>query len=62
MSNENLVNITPAPILPGLQRLHDGMIGLAKVLSGVFARRRITAPDVTANQAQPQTDPSSPSL
>ena len=62
MSNENLVNITPAPILPGLQRLHDGMKYLVIVLGGVFARRRIAAPDVTANQAQPQTNPSSSSL
>jgi hypothetical protein len=61
-SHEGFVDIAPPPILPGLQRLYDGMPGLVEVLSGVLAGRRITTSDETTRQAQAQADPALPDL
>jgi hypothetical protein len=47
----DLVNIAPAPILPGLEGTHDGMAGAMEVFGGVFAGRLIATADVAALQA-----------
>jgi len=33
---EDFVHIAPAPVFARLERLHDGMLGLVKVLGGVL--------------------------
>jgi hypothetical protein len=52
-----LVDVTPAPSLAGLDRLHDRVLGAVEVLGGVFVFRRIAATDMAALQAQPQVHP-----
>jgi hypothetical protein len=34
-SEENLVDVTPSPVLPGLERSDDWMVGGLKMLRGV---------------------------
>jgi hypothetical protein len=33
---EHFIDVAPAPILAGLKRFHDRMLGLVKVFGGVF--------------------------
>src|SRR5712692_2519262 len=56
-SDENLIDIAPAPVLPGLEGSDDGVPGGAEVLGRVLVRRRIATPDVAALAAEPQMDP-----
>jgi hypothetical protein len=52
-----LVNIAPAPIFSGLERLDDRVLGFMKVLGGVLVFGRIAAADVAAFQTQAQVHP-----
>jgi hypothetical protein len=54
---KNFVHVAPLPILPRLKRLHDGVLGLVKMLGSVLVLRRVTASDVSANQALPEMHP-----
>jgi len=49
--------ITPAPILPRLQRLNDGVAGFVVVFGGVFVGGAVAAADVAAGEAEAQIDP-----
>jgi hypothetical protein len=53
-----LVHITPAPFLTRLNGLHDGMLGLAKVLGGMPVLGRVAATNMTADQTFSQVHPS----
>ncbi len=44
------VNVTPAPVLSGLEGLDDWMAGCVKMFSGVTIGRRIATADVTAGE------------
>jgi hypothetical protein len=52
-----LIDITPAPILTWLKRLDDGVLGVVKVLGGVFILRRIAATHMAALRAKAEVDP-----
>src|SRR6478735_8659689 len=52
-----LVDITPAPVLAGLEGLHDRVPDRMSMRPGVPHRRRIAAAHVPAGQAQPQVYP-----
>jgi hypothetical protein len=54
---EGFVDVAPAPVLTRFERLHDGVLGLVKVLGRVLVLGRITAADVATDQALPQMDP-----
>jgi hypothetical protein len=54
---KDFVHIAPAPILAGLERLDQGVLGLVEVFRGVFVFRRIATADVPAYQAFPKMDP-----
>jgi hypothetical protein len=57
LGQKHFVHVTPAPVLSGFKGLHNGMLGLMKVLGGVFIFGRVTAPDVTADETFPQVNP-----
>src|SRR6266540_2917829 len=59
-SDEGLVDIAPAPVLAGLERLHDGVPVGVRVPAGVPVRRGVAAANVPAGQAQPQVYPPRP--
>jgi hypothetical protein len=51
------VDVTPAPILPGLNRSHDGMLARMEVLGSMLIFGRIATADVPATQAQAKVHP-----
>jgi hypothetical protein len=53
----DFVDVTPTPILPRLDRPHDGMLGRVKVFRGMFILGRIATTDVPATQAQTKMHP-----
>jgi hypothetical protein len=57
LSQKHLVYVAPAPVLPGLEGLHDGMFGPMKVLGGVFVLGRVTAADLAADETFSEMDP-----
>ena len=54
---EELIYVTPAPILARLEAPDDRMLGRMEVLGGVPAGRIVAAPDVTALLAQAEVNP-----
>ena len=52
-----LVDVAPAPILPGLERSHDRMFGRMIMLGGVLVLRIVAAADVPAGPAQAKMHP-----
>ena len=56
-SDKRLVDVAPTPIFSRFKRLYNGMICMVEVLGSVFARRRITAADMAALQAEAQVNP-----
>jgi hypothetical protein len=54
---EYFVDVTPAPVLSGLERLHHRMCGLMKMLGGVLVLRRVTTANVTTLEAQTKVHP-----
>src|SRR5262249_59160652 len=52
-----LIYEAPAPRLPRLDRAHDRVGGGVKVRGGVLVRRRVTAPDVSADHADAEMHP-----
>lgn len=57
MLHVELVRITPRPVLVRLEAPNNGVPTLLEVLSGVLARRTITAAYVTARQAKAELNP-----
>src|SRR5882757_3903479 len=51
------VRIAPAPVFPGLKRLHNRMFDMPIVLAGMFVLGRIAAADVSAGKAEAKVDP-----
>jgi hypothetical protein len=49
--NQRLVHLAPTPILAGLKRLDDRMLGRVEMLSRMSIWRRIAAADMSAGQA-----------
>jgi hypothetical protein len=45
----HLINIAPAPVLTGLERLDNGMLGGMKMLRGMRILGRITAANMTTD-------------
>src|SRR4051794_25193183 len=54
-----LVGVAPAPVLSLLKAADNGVMRTIEVLGGVLIRRRVTAADVAAGEAQSQVDPPS---
>ena len=50
---EHLVNIAPLPAFAGLERAHDGMLGLMEMLGGVGVLRGVAAAYVPADETFP---------
>src|SRR5581483_12359994 len=57
VSQDDLVDVAPGPLLPGLERAHDGMAGAVEVRRSVPVRRGVAAADVSARQAESQVHP-----
>lgn len=55
----DLVGVTPAPALAGLERPDDRMPGLAEMGGGVLVRRAVAAADMTAGHAEAKMHPRS---
>ena len=53
----HLVDIAPAPVLPGLERFHDGMTRQPEMGGGVLVLRAVTTAHVPAGHAQPEVEP-----
>src|SRR6266542_5990011 len=52
-----VVLVAPAPLLAGLDRTHDRMLGVVEVLGGVRVLGVVATADVTALHAQPEVHP-----
>src|ERR687885_2140760 len=57
---EDLVHVAPPPILAGLERLDDRVVGSVKVPGGVFVRRVVATPHVPTDLAEAQMHPGVP--
>jgi hypothetical protein len=57
LGQKHFLHVAPAPFLSRFKGLHNGMLGLVKVLGGVFIFGRVTATDVTADETFPQVNP-----
>jgi hypothetical protein len=55
--HEQLVDIAPAPVLPGLEGLDDGVTGTVEVPSSVLVLGLIAAPDMPTGHAETQVYP-----
>jgi hypothetical protein len=54
---EELIHVTPAPVLAGLETPYDRVVRRVEVLGGVASGRVVAAPDVAALLAQAKVDP-----
>ena len=54
---EELVNITPPPVLPWLERLNNRMTGCMEMLGGVLILRIVAAADMPTFEADAQVHP-----
>ncbi len=50
----NLVDETPAPVLPRLGGLHDGVTGRVEMLRGMLILGGVATADVAARQTEPE--------
>src|SRR5271166_5090337 len=53
----DLIDITPDPGFSGLNRAHERMLGVVKVLGGVLVLGRVTTAHLPADEAHAQVDP-----
>jgi hypothetical protein len=60
--HEDLIDITPCPILAGLETLHDRMLCMLKVLGRVLAGGLVAAADMPTEEAEPKMHPPAMSL
>jgi hypothetical protein len=56
-SDENLVDVAPAPVLVGLGALDQGMVRDFEVLARVLVLGRVTATHMAAGKTHPQVNP-----
>jgi len=59
-SSERLVDVAPAPILTGLERLNDRVSGDMEMVSSVSVRRRIATTNMSACQTYSKMYPNTP--
>jgi hypothetical protein len=57
LRQKHFVHVTPAPVLSRFKGSHDRMLGLVEVLGRVLVFGRVTAADMTADEAFSQVDP-----
>jgi hypothetical protein len=57
LSEHYFVNVAPAPIFAGLERLNNRVFRPVKMLRRVLVLRRIAAAHMPAREAQPQVNP-----
>src|SRR5439155_16125737 len=55
--HHELVDVAPAPILPGLERSHDRMFGRTIMLGGVLVLRIVATSDMSAGSTQTKMHP-----
>ena len=53
----HLIDVTPAPALPRLDRPHNRVLDLMEMLRRMLVRRRVAAPHMPALHAHPQMHP-----
>src|SRR5580698_3645868 len=54
---KDLIHVAPLPGFSRLKRLHDGVLGLMKMLGSMLVLGGVTAAHVAANEALPQMHP-----
>jgi hypothetical protein len=54
---KELVDVTPAPVLPWLEGLNDRMIGFVEMLGGMLILRIVAAADMPTDEADTQMHP-----
>jgi hypothetical protein len=59
---QHLVDIAPAPVLPWLEGLDDGVVGRVEMLCGMLIFRGIAAANMPAFQTDTQVNPAIPRL
>src|SRR2546426_8454607 len=52
-----LVDVTPAPVLPWLERLDNRVVGRVEMLGGVLILRLVTATDMSTGETEAQMQP-----
>ncbi len=57
---EELVDVTPAPVFPWLEGLNNGMIGRVEMLGGVLVLGIVAAADMTTDETDTQMHPGIP--
>jgi hypothetical protein len=62
LSKHELVYVAPSPVFAGLERLHNRVTRVIKVLRSVLVLRGVAAAYVTASHAQTQVNPGLPVL
>src|SRR5579864_8650858 len=55
-----LIDVTPAPVLAGLEGSDDGVIGTVEMFGRVLVLGLVTAADMATAHAEPQVDPAVP--
>jgi hypothetical protein len=55
--HEQLIDVTPGPILTGLEGLNERVVSGVEMLGGVLIFRIITATDVPTGETEAQVDP-----
>jgi len=53
----HLLDITPGPVLPGLERLDNRVVGGVKMPGGVLILRIVTATDMSTGETEAQMHP-----
>ena len=59
---EKIVDVTPAPVLAGLETAHQRVFSRVKMLRCVLTPRLVATSDVTARQAHPEMYPVHPNF
>jgi hypothetical protein len=57
---EELVDVTPPPVLTRLEGLNDGMIGRVEMLGGMLILRIVAAADMSTDETDTQMHPGVP--
>jgi hypothetical protein len=55
--HEQLIHITPCPVLSRLKAPNDWVCGIVEMSGGVFAYRLVAAPDVATREAKAEMNP-----
>ena len=57
ISDEDLVDVAPAPVLARLRAHDEGVVRCSEVLAGVLVLRRVATSHTAAGEAHPQVEP-----